>query len=54
MAQHVKVNPSTDKMLSDISSKRKKECSFIKTKQDIVSEAIAALYKKEIKTTKQN
>lgn len=49
MAQHVKVKPSTDKMLSELSDKRKGEESFIKSKQDIAAEAIEALYKKEFK-----
>ncbi|QZI87785.1 hypothetical protein PODOV050v2_p0023 [Vibrio phage 66E30.1] len=49
MAQHVKVNPTTDEMLSKLSEKRKRENSFIRTKQDIAAEAIVALYKKEMK-----
>jgi hypothetical protein len=51
MAQHVKVNPSTDDMLNKLSEKRKREESFIRTKQDIAAEAIAALYKKEMRGT---
>lgn len=49
MAQHVKVHQTTDQMLSELSKKRKHESSFIRTKQDIVGEAILALYKKEMK-----
>lgn len=49
MAQHVKVKANTDKMLSELSDKRKGEESFIKSKQDIAAEAIEMLYKKEIK-----
>jgi hypothetical protein len=49
MAQHVKVKPSTDKMLTELSEKRKGEEAFIKSKQDIAAEAIEILYKKEIK-----
>lgn len=49
MAQHVKVNPSTDQMLTKLSKKRKAEEAFIKTKQDIAAEAIKAHYKKEMK-----
>ena len=49
MAQHVKVKPSTDKMLTELSEKRKYEEAFIKSKQDIAAESIEALYKKEMK-----
>ena len=49
MAQHVKVNPSTDQMLNEMSSKRKGENALVRTKTDIAAEAIAIQYKKEMK-----
>jgi len=49
MANQIKVNKLTDKMLSELSEKRKKEQRFIKSKQDINAEAVEFLYKKEMK-----
>jgi len=49
MAQHVKVNPSTDQMLTEMSAKRKDENALVRTKTDIAAEAIAIQYKKEMK-----
>lgn len=49
MANQIKVNKLTDKMLSELSEKRKKEQRFIKSKQDINAEAVELLYKKEMK-----
>ena len=49
MAQHVKITISTDKMLNELSAKRKNADELVRTKQDIAAEAIAVLYKKEMK-----
>ena len=49
MAQHVKIKPNTDKMLNELSEKRKNDEAFIKSKQDIVAQAVEAIYRKEIK-----
>ena len=48
MAQHVKVNPNTDEMLTALSAKRKGEHAAIRTKQDIAADLILKQYKKEI------
>ena len=45
----VKVTPQTNELLDKLSEKRKEEGAFIRTKQDIVAEAVQALYKKEVK-----
>lgn len=49
MAAHIRTTEMTDYMLTKLSEKRKKDGAQIKTKQDIVCEAISNLYKKEIK-----
>ena len=49
MAEVVKVKPSTDKMLTELSAKRKAEDSLARTKQDIVAELVKGLYKREMK-----
>ena len=49
MSSNVRTNKRTDKMLSELSMKRKSQDSFIKSKQDIVAEAVEDLYKKEAK-----
>ena len=49
MAQYLKVSPVTDSKLTELSKKRKLEHAGNRSKQDIVAEAIAALFKKEIK-----
>lgn len=43
----VKVSISTNKLIDEISSKRKKAGEFNRTKQDVIAEAILALHKKE-------
>ena len=53
MAQHVKVNPNTDEMLSALSVKRKAEHAAVRTKQDIIAELVAGLYKKEVPICKK-
>lgn len=45
----VKVTEQTDALLTELSQKRKSEGALVRTKQDIVAEAIQALYKKEMK-----
>ena len=49
MAKYVRTTEMTDYMLTEISKKRKADGRQIKTKQDINSEAVSALYKKECK-----
>jgi len=45
--RHLKVTTETDRMLTELSAKRKSECALVRTKQDIAAEAIQALYRKE-------
>ena len=45
----VKVSVQTDKLLTELSKKRKEAGSLVRTKQDILSEAITALYKREMR-----
>ena len=49
MSEVVRVKPNTDKMLDELALKRKESHAFIKSKQDIVAEAVMALHKKEMK-----
>jgi len=49
MTQHVKITPSTNQMLNEMSAKRKNEGAIVRTKMDIAAEAIAIQYKKEMK-----
>ena len=49
MAEVVRIKPSTDKMLAELSVKRKSIDAIARTKQDIVAELVSALYKKEMK-----
>jgi len=49
MAEHIRVDPDTDEQLTELSKKRKKVRAAIRSKQDIAKEAVAALYKREIK-----
>ncbi len=49
MANHIRVTPMTDYLLTELSKKRKNEGKQIKSKQDIAAEAIINLHKKEIK-----
>lgn len=45
----VKVKPHVSEMLDKLAEKRKEENSFVKSKMDIVEQAVTALYKREIK-----
>ena len=45
----VKITPQTNALLDKLSEKRKEEGAFIRTKQDIVAEAVQALFKREEK-----
>lgn len=49
MANHIRVTPMTDELLTALSVKRKAEGKQIKSKQDIAAEAIINLHKKEVK-----
>ena len=49
MSINVKVSENTSRQLTDLSKKRKDERSLIRTKQDIVADAIDKLHKKECK-----
>lgn len=49
MAINIKVNEKTSDQLTALKIKRSNEYSLIRTKQDLVAEAVDALYKKEIK-----
>ena len=49
MAEHIRVDTDTNEQLTELSKKRKKARAAIRSKQDINKEAVAALYKKEIK-----
>lgn len=49
MAIHIRVTPKIDDMINEISSKRKENHDFNKSKKDVVAEAITVLYKREIK-----
>lgn len=45
----VRISDKTSEMLDKLSEKRKEENAFVRTKQDLVAEAVIQLYKKEIK-----
>jgi hypothetical protein len=46
---NIKINEATDQQLKELSKKRKGENAMIRTKVDILSEAVDRVYKKEIK-----
>jgi hypothetical protein len=50
--KQVKLNPSIDQLLNEISTTRKSIGHLVSTKQSIVAELIIGLYKKEIKQNK--
>lgn len=47
--KQVKLNDNIDKLLTELSKKRKEEGSIISTKQSIVAELVIKQHKKEIK-----
>lgn len=49
MAKQVKLNDNVDRLLNELSDKRKESGALNSTKQAIVHELILALHKKEIK-----
>ena len=49
MAKQVKLNDNVDKLLTEISDKRKSSGALNSTKQAVVHELILAQHKKEIK-----
>lgn len=49
MAKQIAIKESTDKKLAELSKIRKEKGSICKFKQDILDEAVEALYRKEIK-----
>ena len=53
MAINIKVNEKTSEQLTALKEKRANEYALTRNKQDLVAEAVDALYKKEIKKWKQ-